>query len=149
MAMTKEEMLVEKISRMLNVAVREMKTPKNYDGVMLYYSEIHALEAINNHKGENISTLAEHMAVTVGAVWQVARKLKAKGLIEQYHQQHNSKDVYFGLTDLGRIACEGHIKYHKSFNPEFSDFVDRLSEHETKVILQFLDGIIKGVVGIV
>ncbi|MDR1489578.1 MAG: winged helix DNA-binding protein [Desulfovibrio sp.] len=147
--MTKEKMLVEKISQMVNLAIRATKTPRDYGGVILYYSEIHALEAINNHCGENISTLAEHIAVTVGAVWQVARKLKAKGLIEQYHQQHNNKDVYFRLTDLGRTACNEHIRYHKSLNPEFSDFVDRLSEQEAKVIVQFLDGMIKGVVGIV
>jgi DNA-binding MarR family transcriptional regulator len=147
--MTKEEILVRKINQMVNTAVQEMKTAKDYGGVILYYSEIHALEAISNYKGENISALAKHMSVTIGAVWQVARKLKAKGLINQYHHQNNRKDIYFCLTDLGRMACDGHIRYHKSFNPAFSNFVDKLSDHETKIILQFLDGIIKGMVGIV
>ncbi|MDR1491724.1 MAG: MarR family transcriptional regulator [Planctomycetaceae bacterium] len=97
---------------MLNVAVQEMKTPRDFNGIKLYYSEIHALEAINNHKDANISMLAEHLAVTVGAVWQVAKKLKAKGLIEQYHPQNNRKDVCFCPTESGRVACEGHAQYH-------------------------------------
>jgi DNA-binding MarR family transcriptional regulator len=147
--MSKEEMLVEKICRVLNVAVQEMKTARDYNGIKLYYSEIHTLEAINNHENANISMLAEHMAVTVGAVWQVAKKLKAKGLIKQYHPQNNQKEVYFGLTKLGRLACEGHLKYHQSLNPEFSGFVEQLSEQEVKTIMKFLDGIIKSAVGIV
>jgi DNA-binding MarR family transcriptional regulator len=147
--LTKKEMLVGKVSRIVNAAVPAMKIARDYGGIMLYYSEIHTLEAINSYKEANISTLAGYMGVTVGAVWQTARKLKEKGLIEQYQLQNNRKDVFFYLTDLGRTACEGHIKYHKSLNPEFSDFVDGLSEHETKIIMQFLDEIIKGVVGIV
>jgi DNA-binding MarR family transcriptional regulator len=125
-----------------------MKVARDYgNGMKLHHSEVHALEAINNHEGANISDLAGHMAVTIGAVWQIARKLKSKGLVKGYHQKDNRKEVYFRLTDSGRIAREGHIRHHETLNAGWFDFIDRLTESHAKVISDFFDEIVKSMEG--
>jgi DNA-binding MarR family transcriptional regulator len=150
MALDKRRMLTEKFYQVINASAQEMKTPRDYgNGMKLHHSEVHALEAINNHEGANISELAGHMAVTIGAVWQVARKLKAKGLIESYRLKDNKKEVYFRLTGSGRIALEGHNQYHETLNAEWFHFIDRLTESQTRVIADFLDEIVKSVGGAV
>jgi DNA-binding MarR family transcriptional regulator len=148
--MDKIRLIIEKTHQALNVAVQEMKTARDYgNGIKLYYSEIHSLEVIKDHERANISELAEHMAVTIGAVWQGTRKLEAKGLIEKYQLRDNRKDVYFCLTESGRVACAGHDKYHEALNPELFAFIDRLNENETKLVLDFLEQIVGSMVGIV
>ncbi|MHB9293297.1 hypothetical protein Holit_02418 [Hollandina sp. SP2] len=150
MALDKRRLLTEKFYKVINAAAQEMKIPRDYgNGMKLHHSEVHALEAINNHDGANISELAGHMAVTIGAVWQVARKLKAKGLIESYRLKDNQKEVYFRLTRSGRTAREGHNQYHETRNAEWLNFIDRLTENQTKVISDFLDEIVKSVGGVV
>jgi DNA-binding MarR family transcriptional regulator len=143
-ALNKKRLLTEKFYQVLNAAVQEMKTPRDYgNGMKLHHSEVHALEAINNHEGANISELAGHMALTIGAVWQVAGKLKAKRLVESYHQKDNRKEVYFRLTDSGRIVREGHNRHHETINAGWFNFIDRLTENQTKVISDFFDEIVK------
>ncbi|MDR2246589.1 MAG: MarR family transcriptional regulator [Treponema sp.] len=150
MAMDKRKLLTEKFYQVINATAQEMKTARDYgNGMKLHHSEVHALEAINNHEGANISELAGHMGVTIGAVWQVARKLKAKGLVESYRLKDNQKEVYFRLTSSGRIAREGHNRYHETLNADWFNFIDRLTESQTKVISDFFDEIVKSVGGTV
>jgi DNA-binding MarR family transcriptional regulator len=150
MALDRRKLLTEKFYQVINASAQEMKTPRDYgNGMKLHHSEVHALEAINNHDGANISELAGHMAVTIGAVWQVARKLKAKGLIESYRLKDNQKEVYFRLTRSGRIACEGHNRYHETLNADWFNFIDRLTESQTRIISAFLDEIVKSLGGAV
>jgi DNA-binding MarR family transcriptional regulator len=111
-------------------------------GLNYIIPEVHALEAINDYEGANISDLGP-MGVTIGAVWQVARKLKAKGLIESYRLKDNQKEVYFRLTDSGHIVREGHNRYHEALNAEGFTFIDGLNESQTKVISDFLDKMMK------
>jgi DNA-binding MarR family transcriptional regulator len=113
--MTKYEKIMEKTYQAMNAVALEMKKARDYgNGITLYHSEIHALETIRQYMDSNVSELAGHMAVTVSAVWQVAKKLKAKGLIESYRLKENRKEVYFSLNESGRIASEGHTRHHDS-----------------------------------
>jgi DNA-binding MarR family transcriptional regulator len=83
--------------------------------------------------------------VTVEVVWQVIRKLKVQGLIESYRLKDNQKEVYFRLTDSGRIARER--RYHEALNAECLNFLDRFNESQTKVISNFLGEMMKAVEG--
>jgi DNA-binding MarR family transcriptional regulator len=145
MALDKRSLLLmEKVYRLLNLAAQEMKSARDYgNGMKLHHSEVHGLEAIDNHEGANITELAGHMGITIGAVWQVARKLKAKGLIKSYRLKDNQKEVYFRLTDSGRIAYEGHNQYHEALNAGSFAFINGLTASQSKIISEFLDEIIK------
>jgi DNA-binding MarR family transcriptional regulator len=150
MALDRRTLLQEKVYQVINAAIEEMKIARDYgNGMKLHHSEVHALEAINNHEGANISELAGYMGVTIGAVWQVTRKLKAKGLVKSYKLNGNRKEVYFRLTDSGRIVREGHNRYHETLNAAWFNFIDRLTENQTKVISDFFDEIVKSVGGTV
>ena len=116
--------LMEKLYKTFNLADRELKTAWDYGiGFKLYHSEVHLLDMIKAHRGTSASELSRIMGVTTGAVWQVARKLLHKGLIERYRHEDNKKEVLFQLTEKGEKASNGHRKHHETINAGFCEYL--------------------------
>lgn len=132
--------LAEKINRAMNAHNGEMKVARDYGtGFLLYHSEVHLLDAINLHEGENERELAARLGVTKGAVGQVAKKLLSKGLAESYRLPGNKKEIYFRLTALGRKAIAGHQQHHERINTGLFAYIESLEEKDVKIIMEFLD----------
>jgi DNA-binding MarR family transcriptional regulator len=138
--MTTMETLLEKIYRMINLAIREIETPWLY-GVdfPLYHAEVHLLETIKANEAANVGELARHLGMTSGAISKVTKKLLDKGLIEAYRKPGNRKEVFSRLTPLGEQVCEGHQKHHENMVSAVHEFMTRLSRKETRIIFDFLD----------
>jgi DNA-binding MarR family transcriptional regulator len=132
--------LAEKINRAMNAHSAEMKTARDYGtGFSLYHSEVHLLDTISLHKGENEKELATRLGVTKGAVGQVAKKLVSKGLAESYQLPENKKEVYFLLTALGEKAVAGHHRHHERINAALFAYIGELEEKDVEIIMEFLD----------
>jgi DNA-binding MarR family transcriptional regulator len=135
--------ILEKIIRLINKINQNNKGSSDYGtGHMLYHSEIHTIEAISNHEDVNASELANIMGITNGAITQVTDKLSKKGLIEQYRIKDNKKEVYYRLTDQGKIANTGHNKYHEAIYGNMAQYFDELGPAQIQVINTFLDQLI-------
>lgn len=133
----------EKVIYLSNKINQKNKKPNNYGtSHALYTSEIHMIEAISKHKSFNASELANIMGITNGAINQVANKLIKKGLVEPYRINDNKKDVYYQLTDKGKIANSAHKNYHKKQYSYMEEYIEGLSTEEIKTINHFLDELI-------
>ena len=100
------------------------------------------IEAISKHKSFNASELANTMGITNGAINQVVNKLIKKRLVEPYRINDNKKDVYYKLTDQGKIANSAHKNYHKKQYNYMEEYIEGLSTEEIKTINHFLDELI-------
>lgn len=115
-------------------------------GIPLYRAEIHTVQAIGENPGINVTTLAERMGVTKGAMSQTLSKLARKGLVEKKAAADNERETLLELTDLGLTAHRAHERFHMDmYDMAQRHFGDRLPE---KVVLfatvlrdlnQFLD----------
>lgn len=76
------------------------------------YSEIHTIDAIGKLEAPNVTTVAEYMNVTRGAISKIAKKLQAAGLIEVYMAPDNRQKKFFRLTEQGRFLYSEHVKRH-------------------------------------
>ncbi|WP_297418149.1 MarR family transcriptional regulator [Clostridium sp.] len=142
--MNKEIEVIEKVVRLSNKINQTNKKPQDYgSGHNLYHSEIHTIEAINNHSNVNASELSKILGITNGAVNQVTNKLIKKGLIEQYKLNDNNKEVFYRLTDLGEKANLGHSNYHKEVYEKIVQYLNNSSKDEIKTINTFLDSLIE------
>lgn len=131
---------IEKMIRLLNKVNQTNKVPSDYGtGHILYQSEIHMIEAINNHEDVNASELAVILGITNGAITQVTNKLIKKGLIEQYRKNNNKKEVYYQLTTKGQIANAEHSKHHEKFYLNMTQYLDELNPDNVKIINTFLE----------
>jgi DNA-binding MarR family transcriptional regulator len=134
------ETMLEKIYRLINLAIREIETPWLYGvNFPLYHAEVHLLETIKANEGANVGELARHLGMTSGAISQVTKKLLDKGLIEAYRKPGNRKEVFSRLTALGEQVCKGHQKHHENMVSAVHEFITRLSRKETRIIFDFLD----------
>ena len=75
---------------------------------------------------------------TRGAISKMTKKLLAKGLIEKYTLETNKKEVYFKLTERGKVLFKEHEKRHKQWEKRDMQFLSRYSKEETDTILKFM-----------
>jgi DNA-binding MarR family transcriptional regulator len=135
----------EKINKAVTVLSREKKIARDYGtGFLLNHAEVHLLDTINQHQGENTSQLALRNGITKGAVAQITKKLLEKGLITAFQVPENRKEVYFELTKLGKKAVSGHDRHHRRLNAGLSEYFELLSDKDMQIISAFLDKIIEG-----
>jgi DNA-binding MarR family transcriptional regulator len=135
----------EKINKAVTVLGREQKVARDYGaGFPINHAEVHLLDTINKHPGENTSRLARRNGITKGAVAQITKKLLEKSLVTSFQMPGNRKEVYFELTKLGKKVVSGHDRHHKRLNAELSKYFDGLSDRDMKTIATFLDKIIEG-----
>jgi len=135
---------IEKVIRLLNKINQTNKIPRDYgSGLILYQSEIHTIEAIHNHYNVNASELSKILGITNGAVNQMTNKLIKKGLISQYKINSNNKEVFYKLTELGRIANLGHNIHHKEVYRNILQYLNDSNQDQIKTINTFLDSLIE------
>ncbi|MDR1322398.1 MAG: MarR family transcriptional regulator [Gracilibacteraceae bacterium] len=139
-------MLAEKLNKTVTVLNAEKKEARDYGiGFPLYHSEVHLLDTIHLHEGNNGQELAKRLGITKGAVAQIAKKLIDKALIESYQLPGNKKEVYFRLTELGERAVAGHKRHHERMSAGVIEYIDKLGEKDIQTILRFLDTMMNGV----
>ena len=88
--------------------------------------------------GYSVTKIAEQMQMTRGAISKMTKKLLAKGLIEKYTLETNKKEVYFKLTERGKVLFKEHEKRHKQWEKRDMQFLSRYSKEETDTILKFM-----------
>ncbi len=149
--MDKQKMLLdEALARMTSVVRLTNRIPRTYGlDMLLFPTEIHMVEAIENHPDSNTTDLAILFNITKGSVSKMLTKLHSKGLIERYQDPSNKKEVYFKLTELGKRANQGHKDFHGRHEHELYDefasytveqqdfiidFINRYTEHVNSII---------------
>jgi DNA-binding MarR family transcriptional regulator len=133
----------EKINKAVTILSNEKKIVRDYGiGFPLHHAEVHLLDTIRTHPGENTSALAMRNGITKGAIAQITKKLLEKKLITAFQMPENRKEVYFALTTLGKKAVSGHDRHHKRLNAGLSKYFDSLSDEDIQTITTFLDVLI-------
>lgn len=138
--MKKYNEILGKIINLTNVMNKMSKTPRDYGvGFMLYPSEIHTIEAIAAHEQINANVLSKVLGITNGAITQMTNKLIKKGLVEKYKMDNNKKEVYFKLTELGKLADQGHDSFHEQTYKNIINYLDTLKPNQRDALVGFLD----------
>ncbi|MDC7126717.1 MAG: MarR family transcriptional regulator [Spirochaetales bacterium] len=109
----------------------------------IYRREIHAIKLIGDHSSLHVSEIARKFGVTKGAVSQILKKLEKKGLIQKFRDEENNTRMLVRLTEKGQTAYDAHEKYHRQYDSEIYDFLDKISPSELKIINEFVEMIDK------
>jgi DNA-binding MarR family transcriptional regulator len=94
------------------------------------------LMEINNNPDMNTTMLAEHLGITKGAVSQVIKKLKEKGLIIK--EKNSTENFAFNITHSGKSAIKNHEESHKLLMTELKDFWDTLDKDQQQKFFEIL-----------
>jgi len=102
-------------------------------------SEVHCIEYIEKNADSNVTKLAESFYMTNGAISKLTKKLIAKGLIESYRKPDNKKEIYFRLTEQGKVVYDLHEKLHKEFQERDKAVFERITEEQFDSMLSFVN----------
>lgn len=115
----------------------------NFEG--LNYSEVHTLDLIGSAEDVNGILLSKKMNMTKGALSKITKKLLEKGLIESYKKLGNKKELYFKLSESGKIIYEKHRRIHEEGIERDKELFSSFSQEERNVILRFMDKTIEDI----
>lgn len=136
--MKEQELLLKEISLMLERQDMLSKLTESSCLDEYGYSETHCIDFIGRLELPNVTKVAEHMGMTRGAISKMTKKLLAKGLIEKYTLETNKKEVYFKLTDQGKLLFDEHAKRHRLWEKRDMEFLLRYRKEEVDVVYRFM-----------
>ena len=137
--MNKEEQVIMGFRNLLNKVVLLNKF-KMEDSLKGYKSsEIHCIEYIERNVDSNVTKLAESFYMTRGAISKITKKLIKKGIIESYQKPDNKKEIYFRLTQQGKIINKVHEELHKEFQERDKAVFEQVTEEQFDIMLSFVE----------
>jgi DNA-binding MarR family transcriptional regulator len=138
-AMNKEELVIMEFRDLFNKMVWLNKS-KMEDSLKGYKpSEVHCIEYIERNVDSNVTKLAESLYMTSGAISKLTQKLIKKGLIESYQKPENKKEIYFRLTEQGKVIYQIHEDLHKEFQERDKAVFEQVTEEQFDSMLSFIE----------
>lgn len=133
------EELAQRFECIINKYNTLEKRPNDFGtGTMLYRSEIHMIDMIGKNNNINVTNLAARLGITKGAVSQSIDRLKKKGMVIKKLSPETENEVVLSLTEKGSQAYLEHINYHQKLYETLEGYLQDISSHEMKKILQLL-----------
>lgn len=77
--------------------------------------------------------------MTRGAISKLTKKLIQKGLIESYQKSDNKKEIYFRLTEQGKVIYNVHEDLHKEFQERDKAVFEQVTEEQFESMLSFVE----------
>ena len=110
-----------------------------HGGLRLHPSELHLLLAIRGEPQANATRLAARLGITKGAVSQVMKRLKGKGVIAKHADPAQKNEVTVSFTGLGRKGLSAFVAERASTHKRFCAYLSALPEDEKKTLRRFLE----------
>lgn len=102
-------------------------------------SEVHCIESIGKNTEPNVTKLAQSLYMTRGAISKLTKKLMEKGLIDSYQKPDNKKEIYFKLTEQGKVIYNIHEELHKEFQERDQAVFEQITEEQFDGMLRFIE----------
>jgi DNA-binding MarR family transcriptional regulator len=138
-AMNKEEQVITGFRDLFNklVLLNKFKMEDSLKGYKS--SEVHCIEYIGRNVDSNVTKLAESFYMTRGAISKLIKKLIEKGIIESYQKPDNKKEIYFRLSEQGKVIYKIHEKLHKEFQERDKAVFEQVTEEQFDSMLSFVE----------
>lgn len=101
-------------------------------------NDMHVIEAVGLGEGENMSSIARELKITVGSLTTSMNSLVKKQYVERNRSKKDRRVVFVKLTEKGRKAYLHHEEYHRRM---VQTILERLDEGELAVLLKTLDAL--------
>lgn len=101
-------------------------------------NDMHIIEAIGLGEGNNMSTIAKKLNITVGSLTTSMNSLVKKKYTERIRSEEDRRVVYIRLTEKGIKAYHHHEKFHKKMTDAV---VKALDQEEVPVLVKTLNSL--------
>ena len=101
-------------------------------------NDMHVIEAIGLGAGNNMSSIAKKLNITVGSLTTAVNNLVNKNYVERSRSEEDRRVVYVKLTEKGINAYHHHEDYHRQMTQAI---IDKLDDTELPVLVKTLDAL--------
>lgn len=101
-------------------------------------NDMHVIEAIGLGAGNNMSSIAKKLNITVGSLTTAVNNLVNKNYVERSRSEEDRRVVYVKLTEKGISAYHHHEDYHRQMTQAI---IDKLDKEELPVLMKTLDAL--------
>ena len=101
-------------------------------------NDMHIIEAIGLGTGNNMSTIAKKLGITVGSLTTSMNSLVNKKYAVRHRSEEDRRIVNIQLTEKGAQAYHHHANFHKKM---VEAVVETLDEEEIPVLTKALDNL--------
>lgn len=101
-------------------------------------NDMHVIEAIGLGAGNNMSSIAKKLNITVGSLTTAVNNLVNKNYVERSRSEEDRRVVYVKLTEKGINAYHHHEDYHRQMTQAI---IDKLGKEELPVLMKTLDAL--------
>ncbi len=101
-------------------------------------NDMHIIEAIGPESGNNMSTIAKKLNITVGSLTTSMNSLVNKKYVVRERSEQDRRVVYVQLTEKGKKAFCHHADFHAKMTEAV---MNRLDEQELEVLVKTLNGL--------
>ena len=101
-------------------------------------NDMHVIEAIGLGEGNNMSSIAKKLNITVGSLTTAVNNLVNKNYVERSRSKEDRRVVYVRLTEKGTNASHPHEDYHRQMTHAI---IDKLDKEELPVLMKTLDAL--------
>lgn len=147
--MTMELSLSAQVSRVINqLLFLEKRSVFTHRGITLHPSELHLMGALMRDNDANVTTLAETLGITKGAVSQTISRLVTKGMITKTRDRHNKNELKVQFTASGKKTIEAFARFRAETNRRYETYLSALTDSERQVIGTFLTQVERMIAGL-
>lgn len=101
-------------------------------------NDMHVIEAVGLGDGNNMSSIAKKLNITVGSLTTAMNNLVNKKYVERHRSEADRRVVYVKLTEKGIRAYRHHEDYHRQMTQAI---IDKLDAAELPVLMKTLDAL--------
>lgn len=103
------------------------------------FTEMHCIEAIGILKYPNVTKLAGRLSITTSAMSKVIKKLIKNGDIISFQVENNKKEIYYQLTQKGKIIFDEHSIRHAMWEKRDLELLLNFDLEELRLVSNFLE----------
>lgn len=132
---TINEWLVHLINEIWELETKAIITDEFKD---ISNNDMHVIEAIGLGNGNNMSTIAKKLNITVGSLTTAMNSLVRKEYVTRRRGEDDRRVVFICLTEKGRQAYRHHEDFHRLLT---EGVMKQLDEEEMPVMIRALEGL--------
>ncbi|HDC5421350.1 TPA: MarR family transcriptional regulator [Staphylococcus aureus] len=102
-------------------------------------TQFHIIELIDNNDKVNNKFLSEMLNVSKPAITKSIKKLLAKDLVVESHNEFNKREVNCSLTQKGKKLSYIHDELHEKSVKKYEEVLKVFDDDEMAVIIEFLN----------
>lgn len=121
---------------------REQARKHHIDMLSNNITSVHVIDCIGDDEPINHTGIVKKMKLSKGSITNITSKLLGMGFIRSSQRDNNRKEIYFSLTDKGRLVYDMHQGMHREKEEKFYQFMESYTEAELQTIQKFMSDLV-------